>query len=79
MHLIYKVRKISGDVQAILNDLVTESGNIRRLGPVPRFSDVEVIALSMAVEAEEIDNENWLFEAAEFGEIYHNILILLLP
>ena len=30
-------------------------------------------------EAEEIDNENWLFEAAEFGEIYHNILILLLP
>lgn len=70
MHLIYKVRKISGDVQAILNDLVTESGNVRRLGPVPRFSDVE---------AEEIDNENWLFEAAEFGEINHNILILLLP
>ena len=44
-------------------DLVTESGNIRRPGPVPRFSDLEVIALSMAAEAEEIDSENWLFEA----------------
>lgn len=30
---------------------------------VSRFSDLEVIALSMAVEAEEIDSENWLFEA----------------
>lgn len=44
-------------------DLVTESGNVRRPGPVPRFSDLEVIALSMAAEAEEIDSENWLFEA----------------
>ena len=44
-------------------DLVTESGNVHRPGPVPRFSDLEVIALSMAAEAEEIDSENWLFEA----------------
>ena len=44
-------------------DLVTEAGNVRRPGPVPRFSDLEVIALSMAAEAEEIDSENWLFEA----------------
>lgn len=44
-------------------DLVTEVGNIRRPGPVPRFSDLEVIALSMAAEAEGIDSENWLFEA----------------
>ena len=45
------------------HDLVTEQGNILRPGPVPRFSDFEVIALSMAAEAEEIDSENWLFEA----------------
>ena len=45
------------------NDLVTTQGNIRRPGPVPRFSDLEVIALSMAAEAEGIDSENWLFEA----------------
>jgi transposase len=30
---------------------------------VPRFSDSEVIALSMAAETEEIESENWLFEA----------------
>ena len=44
-------------------DLVTESGNMLRPGPVPRFSDLEVIALSMAAESEEIDSENWLFES----------------
>ena len=44
-------------------DLVTEAGNVRHPGPVPRFSDLEVIALSMAAEAEEIESENWLFEA----------------
>lgn len=44
-------------------NLVTESGNIRRPGLVPRFSDLEVIALSMAAESEEIDSENWLFES----------------
>ena len=47
----------------ISHDLVTEKGNILRPGPVPRFSDLEVIALSMAAETEEIDSENWLFEA----------------
>ena len=45
------------------NGLVTEKGNIPRPGPVPRFSDLEVIALSMAAESEEIDSENWLFES----------------
>ena len=44
-------------------DLVPESGNMLRPGPVPRFSDLEVIALSMAAESEEIDSENWLFES----------------
>ena len=38
------------------NGLVTEKGNILRPGPVPRFSDLEVIALSMAAESEEIDS-----------------------
>ena len=45
------------------HDLVTERGNTLRPGPVPRFSDLEVIALSMAAESEEIDSENWLFES----------------
>ena len=36
------------------NELVNEKGNIVRRGPVPRFSDLEVVALSMAAEAEDI-------------------------
>lgn len=45
------------------SDLVTDKGNISRPDPVPRFSDLEVVALSMAAESEEIDSENWLFES----------------
>lgn len=30
---------------------------------MPSFSDLEVVALSMAAESEEIDSENWLFES----------------
>jgi hypothetical protein len=42
-------------------NLVNERGNIRRPGPLPRFSDLEVIALSLAAESEGIDSESWLF------------------
>ena len=54
------------------NELVNEKGNIVRRGPVPRFSDLEVVALSMAAEAEEIDSENWLFES-KLNECRHLI------
>ena len=54
------------------NELVNEKGNIVCRGPVPRFSDLEVVALSMAAEAEEIDSENWLFES-KFNECRHLI------
>lgn len=45
------------------NNLVNEKGNIPRRGPVPKFSDLEVVALSLAAESESIDGENWLFES----------------
>ena len=43
------------------NGLVDERSNIVRRGPVPRFSDLEVVTLSMAVEAEDTDSENRQF------------------
>lgn len=43
-------------------DLVNAQGNIVRPGSVPKFSDLEVVALSLAAESESIDSENWLFE-----------------
>ena len=42
--------------------LVHESGNVPRRGSVPRFSDLEVVALSMTAETESIDSEKWLFD-----------------
>ena len=41
--------------------LVNEFGNVPRKGTVPKFSDLEVIALSMTSEALSIDSENLLF------------------
>jgi len=43
-------------------NLVNECGNIPRRGPVPKFSDLEVAALSLTAEAESIDSEKWLFD-----------------
>ncbi len=42
-------------------DLVNEKGNIPRKGVVPKFSDLEVISLSLAAESIGIDSENFLF------------------
>src|SRR5574344_1913955 len=42
-------------------NLVNETGNIRRRGVVPKFSDLEVIALSLTAETMSIDSENNLF------------------
>lgn len=41
---------------------VNESGNVPRRGPIPKFSDLEVVALSMTAETESIDSEKWLFD-----------------
>lgn len=41
--------------------LVNEKGYMPRRGVVPRFSDLEVIALSITAETESIDSENRLF------------------
>ena len=38
-------------------NLVNEYGNIPRRGPVPMFSDLEVVALSLTAESESIASE----------------------
>ena len=42
-------------------NLVTERGNLPRRGVVPRFSDLEVIVLSLTAEKLSIDSESLLF------------------
>lgn len=46
------------------SNIVNESGNVPRLGVVPRFSDLAVIALSMTSEHFSIDLQLDLFRTA---------------
>ena len=63
MHNLYtKFVRILEICKQFSHNLVNVQGNIARRGPVPKFSDLEVVALSLAAESESIDSENWLFE-----------------
>lgn len=61
-NLYAKFVKILEICKNFSSNLVNDKGNVRRSGPVPRFSDLEVVALTLAAESEGIDSENWLFE-----------------
>lgn len=64
MHNLYtKFVKILGICKQFSNEFVNEKGNIPRRGSIPKFSDLEIVALSLAAESESIDSENWLFES----------------
>ena len=49
----------------LAKNLVNDKGNIPRPGVVPRFSDLEVIALSLTAESMELDSECYLFAKLE--------------
>lgn len=53
--------RILGICKDFAGNRVNELGNIPRCGVVPKFSDLEVIALSITAEAFHIDSENYLF------------------
>ena len=56
-------------------NLVNEAGNIRRRGVVPKFSDLEVIALSLTAETMSIDSENYLFiQLAQYKSSFPNMI-----
>ena len=53
--------KINDVLKDIIGDEICEKGNYLRRGIVPKFSDREVIALSLTAECLGIDSENYLF------------------
>ena len=62
MHNLYtKFVKILETCKLFSENLVNELGNIPRRGPIPKFSDLEVVAFSLSAETESIDSEKWLF------------------
>ena len=62
MHNLYtNFVKILDICKLFSKDLVNEQGNIPRPGVVPRFSDLEIVSLSIVSEAMGIDSECLLF------------------
>lgn len=62
MHNLYAIfAKFLNICKLVAGNLVNESGNVPRRGVVPRFSDLEVVALNMASESIGIDSESLLF------------------
>ena len=62
MHNLYaRFVKILEICKKIGKDLVNKDGNIPRRGVVLKFSDLEVLSLSMASESLGIDSESYLF------------------
>lgn len=53
--------KIVGILQEVLGEEIPASGNLLRPGPKPKFTDLEVVALSLTAECMGIDSENYLF------------------
>ena len=62
MHNLYaRFVKILEICKRIGKDLVNKEGSIPRRGVVPKFSDLEVLFLSMTSESLGIDSEAYLF------------------
>ena len=76
MHNLYAIFAKYLDIcKQFAGNLVTPSGNIPRCGVVPKFSDLEVIALSLVAETEGIDSENFLFSRlSEYVDSFPNLI-----
>ena len=61
-NLYTKFVKILEICKQFSENLVNESGNVPRRSPVPKFSYLEVVALSLTAETESIDSEKRLFD-----------------
>lgn len=62
MHNLYAIfANFLNICKQVAGNLVNESGNVPRRGVVPRFSDIEIVALNMTSEAVGVDSESLLF------------------
>ena len=62
MHNLYAIfAKFLNICKQVAGNLVNELGNVPRRGIVPKFSDLEIVALNLTSEAIGIDSESLLF------------------
>lgn len=62
MYNLYAIfAKFLNICKQVAGNLVNKSGNVPRRGVVPKFSDLEIVALNITSEAVGIDSESLLF------------------
>ena len=62
MHNLYTIfAKFLNICKHVSGNLVNELGNVPKRGVIPKFSDLEIVALNMTSEAIGIDSESLLF------------------
>ena len=68
--------KIIEVIKEIIGEEINEKGNYTRRGTKPRFSDIEVIALSLTAGCLSIDSENFLFSKLnkEYLDDFKNLI-----
>ncbi len=54
--------KVLSIVKKNLTDILDEHGNLKKPGKRPKFSDAEVVSLSLLAEALMFDSEHYLFK-----------------
>lgn len=63
-------------ISNLLKDSVDKNRNFPKVGRTPKFSDTEIIALSLRSEALSIDSENHLFIKlnTEYKKLFPNLI-----
>jgi len=61
-------------VQELLNNDVNNAGNIPRPGPKPKFSDLEIITLSLVSDSLLIDSEHYLFKKLHRKSVFSHLI-----
>ena len=63
-------------VKQTMSNILNKDGNIKRPGPKPKFSDAEVITLSLLFEILMIDSENYLFKKLNknYKKLFPNLI-----
>jgi len=61
-------------IQTLLGNDVTEAGNIPKPGPKPKFSDLEIITLSLISDSLFIDSEHYLFKTLHSKAVFTNLI-----
>ena len=77
---MHNIKTNSDKILEVLKDIPGEQihakGNYLRRGTIPKFSDIEVIDLSLTAECLSIDSENYLFSKLnkEYQSEFKNII-----